>query len=1231
MKRIISAFLSLLIVLSSISCMGTFVASALNASPVAGDINGDGNVNSKDLTRLMKYLAGENVEVVAVTVDPNGDGTTNNKDLTRLMKYIAGDETLPIYVDCAHEIEAVEAAEATCAAEGNIAYWCCALCNQCFSDEECTSKITFEDTVISINGDNHTVVIDEAVEPTATTTGLTEGSHCSACGKILVSQIKLPMLEENYAITYKTAYGYDYLTTVDFNSQIPEESRTYTSADGLYELPILETEGYNFVGWFNGTSSSATEITEIPVGSKGSKTYYARWEPIEYTITFASEFISVEEINGHVIYKDTALPGADVMKLPGYKWLGWSDDNGILYNEVYPKGNSGHVTLHANWQSYRNQAVPTSKLAEPSVYVDEKTYVFTFELGQIKNVPLYTINDFGKMVPGQPVVREEVKLTDTIIKSEAEELAKIVSNATTKTSTWTLSNDWNKISSVSETHATEMGIDTSTIEYNFESASSEIALTKDSGESTNQTVNWGVNAKVYAKNTLETEASAKFPVECVNIGVGVKNTTEVGGELNGYYDNTTVNNSYWNTNESYNNSLNAEHSTTTSTNLSKHMSDVYNSSTSSSIGGSNTESEAYATATSESDEYTSTIAYTTEEIKTTTYETEYTTDTEGWWRQVEAGTISVYGVVTYDMETSTYSVYTYNVLEAETCSYMDFSMTSDDYNDYETGVIPFEIPISVNEYISTALGYTSDLEIDRETGIVGKYTGDSEHIHIPDYMTVSNGDGTYTAIKVVGIENGAFAGNTSIKSVRLGKYIEEIPDSAFEGCTSLESIEYEKIVSIGANAFAGCTSFNTFTVDDSVVKLGDGALANVPVVIVYANNSDVVRSAVNGKIKNLSIYLKNLTDELKDTTLTVSEATNSFALYGRDLSKNVCSYSNVCIESNASETIINGMRFIDNQDVPLRINSEAVTFAQVSVEAASGLALILSADTTNLYLQDKSAFSTSGNVSILSKGLVISKASGVNTTTSITADGGLLLYCGEFSDINSLFIGEKSEISINSYEQYYNNALPWTLASEVPEDAYIISEKWTYDLTTNITSDQSSVEGYTLYNTTSEWGEYGPWSSWSTTKYTETDSRDVEKKTIAATYKTQYNYSRYTNGGSQTGPCAGTWSGVYCGYYYERGWSDTRLSVYATQYSNQMGGYFNLYGSSSDPWYNETTKQVVVTSAYDMYRYRDRSLIYTYYHTKTESLESATEITISDAGTNETISNIQKWVKYVVQ
>ncbi len=55
-----------------------------------GDINGDGVLNSKDTTRLMRYLAGWDVEVNEAALDVNGDGVVNTKDTTRLMRYLAG-------------------------------------------------------------------------------------------------------------------------------------------------------------------------------------------------------------------------------------------------------------------------------------------------------------------------------------------------------------------------------------------------------------------------------------------------------------------------------------------------------------------------------------------------------------------------------------------------------------------------------------------------------------------------------------------------------------------------------------------------------------------------------------------------------------------------------------------------------------------------------------------------------------------------------------------------------------------------------------------------------------------------------------------------------------------------------------------------------------------------------------------------------------------------------------
>ena len=71
--------------------------------------------------------------------------------------------------------------EATCVAQGEKAH-------KCFCGHVETAVI---------NALDHRAETDNAVEATCTETGLTEGSHCSACGTVLLAQEVIPKLEHN--------------------------------------------------------------------------------------------------------------------------------------------------------------------------------------------------------------------------------------------------------------------------------------------------------------------------------------------------------------------------------------------------------------------------------------------------------------------------------------------------------------------------------------------------------------------------------------------------------------------------------------------------------------------------------------------------------------------------------------------------------------------------------------------------------------------------------------------------------------------------------------------------------------------------------------------------------------------------------------------------------------------------------------------------------------------------
>ncbi len=60
-----------------------------SGDPDKGDVNGDGEIDNKDVTALFRYLSGANVSVVLSNCDFNNDGKVNNKDVTLLFRYLS--------------------------------------------------------------------------------------------------------------------------------------------------------------------------------------------------------------------------------------------------------------------------------------------------------------------------------------------------------------------------------------------------------------------------------------------------------------------------------------------------------------------------------------------------------------------------------------------------------------------------------------------------------------------------------------------------------------------------------------------------------------------------------------------------------------------------------------------------------------------------------------------------------------------------------------------------------------------------------------------------------------------------------------------------------------------------------------------------------------------------------------------------------------------------------------
>lgn len=208
-----------------------------------------------------------------------------------------------------HNLSKVDYLDSTCTESGHIEHYYCSTCHHYFNDANASIQLSLDD--ISIAASHKHIVVDEATSYGVGHPGLTEGSHCEDCGKVLVEQKEVRFTFGSYpqsrvtdaevlsqlsnyfnAVPWKKMYFY---TGKRVDDTIVYENKTMNykdidiDGDGNYDYREIQIQEFQKFYTSLATNAKLTGF-QYENGYSLNGYYVFKYEPIEWDI--------LEEANG---------------------------------------------------------------------------------------------------------------------------------------------------------------------------------------------------------------------------------------------------------------------------------------------------------------------------------------------------------------------------------------------------------------------------------------------------------------------------------------------------------------------------------------------------------------------------------------------------------------------------------------------------------------------------------------------------------------------------------------------------------------------------------------------------------------------------------------------------------------------------------------------------------------------------------------------------------------------
>lgn len=413
----------------------TVNGSISSISYIPGDADGNGRLNTLDITAIRRYISdgrktdpnGYNVVINENAADVDGNGRINTLDITMIRRYISdGRKTdpngynivlKPGKMSCEHDLTATIAKAPTCSEPGNIAYWHCNKCNKYFSDAEAKYEVLLNNTILNATGHTYAdnwshdenahwriATCEHSSEVTDYATHTYVDQQCSICG---ISET----LYQKFTVKF-----------VDFdNSVIDIQSVGYGCDATKPSDPIRKN--YAFIGWDATFTNVVSDLT--------IKAQYVR----QYTVTFV-------DYDGTVIATDVVNSG-DAATAPatpnreGYTFTSWNQSyNNVLSDleimAVYKINRYTVTFLHAD-----GSVISTlSNVAHGATVTPPDTEEMYFDWSKTKG---YRFTGWKNWNKTQPIVGNisitadySEEITEPIVAIETEKISKGTTTATVK-------------------------------------------------------------------------------------------------------------------------------------------------------------------------------------------------------------------------------------------------------------------------------------------------------------------------------------------------------------------------------------------------------------------------------------------------------------------------------------------------------------------------------------------------------------------------------------------------------------------------------------------------------------------------------------------------------------------------------------------------------------------------------------------------------------------------------